>query len=68
MTPWILITAGIAILSSAVSAILFTARARKKVTYMLDALEDNETNFRFREDKGMGEKIQPYTQQAKENI
>lgn len=57
MTPWILITAGIAILSSAVSAILFTARARKKVTYMLDALEDNETNFRFREDKGMGKRF-----------
>ena len=57
MTPWILITAGIAILSSAVSAILFTARARKKVTYMLDALEDNETNFRFREDKGMGRRF-----------
>ena len=57
MTPWIRITAGIAILSSAVSAILFTARARKKVTYMLDALEDNETNFRFREDKGMGRRF-----------
>lgn len=51
MTIWILITAGAAALSSVLSGIIFTARTRKKVSYMLDALEDKETNFRFREDK-----------------
>lgn len=51
MTTWILITAGAAALSFILSGIIFTARTRKKVSYMLDALEDKETNFRFREDK-----------------
>lgn len=51
MTNWILITAGAAALSFILSGIIFTARTRKKVSYMLDALEDKETNFRFREDK-----------------
>lgn len=51
MTTWILITACAAALSFILSGIIFTARTRKKVSYMLDALEDKETNFRFREDK-----------------
>ncbi len=49
----------IVILAVAVTAafiaagIFFTAKTRRKVTYMLDALEDKETNFRFSEEKTM---------------
>lgn len=49
--------AATAVLSFTVSGIWFTSRNRKKVNYMLDALEDKETNFRFREDSGIGRKF-----------
>lgn len=51
MTGWILITAGAVLCTLVFSGIYFTSRPRRKVSYMLDALEDKETNFRFREDK-----------------
>ena len=51
MTGWILITAGAVLCTLVFSGIYFTSRTRRKVSYMLDALEDKETNFRFREDK-----------------
>ncbi len=35
----------------------FSHRTRRKVSYMLDALEDNETNFRFREDRFIDRRI-----------
>ncbi len=35
----------------------FSYRIRRKVSYMLDALEDNETNFRFREDRFIDRRI-----------
>lgn len=45
----ILIAAGSAIIGAALSAIWTSARMREKVTYILDALEDKELNFRFDE-------------------
>ena len=51
MTGWILITAGAVLCTLVFSGIYFTSRTRRKVSYMLDALEDKETNFRFREEK-----------------
>lgn len=47
--------AGIVIISVFLAGIWFSAKTRRKITYMLDALEDNETNFRFRE-KGIMER------------
>ena len=45
---------GIALLAAAVAALIsgwyFARRMHQKVTYILDALEDKETNFRFKED------------------
>ena len=51
MTGWILITAGAVLCTLVFSGIYFTSMTRRKVSYMLDALEDKETNFRFREEK-----------------
>ncbi len=44
----------VAVVSAAVAVLVHSARIRRKVNYMLDALEDNETNFRFSEDKFIG--------------
>ena len=55
MLPWpeIAILAG-AIVAVALAAVLATRyRILKKVTYMLDALGDKETNFRF-DERGLG--------------
>lgn len=49
----IIIITGTAVTAFIIAGIYFTAKTRKKVCYMLDALEDKETNFRFREDKGL---------------
>lgn len=38
-----------ALVSGVIAALRASARSRKKVNYMLDALEDNEINFRFKE-------------------
>lgn len=53
----ILVTVAAMVLSFAAAGIFFSVRMRKKVDYMLDALEDNETNFRFREDAATGRKF-----------
>ena len=37
------------LVAALVSGFYFTHRMHKKVTYILDALEDKETNFRFNE-------------------
>lgn len=42
-----------AVVAFAAAGVFFTSRSRRKVDYMLDALEDNETNFRFREDRAV---------------
>ena len=39
----------LALVAAVVSGLYFTHRMHKKVTYILDALEDKETNFRFNE-------------------
>ena len=43
----ILIVLAVALLSAALSGWYFSWRMHRKVTYMLDALEDGESNFRF---------------------
>ena len=50
MIPWpavILIVTLSAIVTMILSGIFFTGRVKRKVDYMLDALDDWETNFRF---------------------
>ena len=51
MLPWpqIVIPAGVLALVALLAVLLTRHRILKKVTYMLDALEDKETNFRFDE-------------------
>lgn len=49
---WIVILImGVAVLSAVLAVIVSSYRVRRKVNYMLDALEDGETNFRFSERK-----------------
>lgn len=45
----ILLVSASAIAGAALSALWTKERMRKKVTYILDALEDKELNFRFDE-------------------
>ena len=52
-----LIALGAAIVAGGVSAWYFTRRVHRKVSYMLDAMEDGELNFRFNEKKRIGGKI-----------
>ena len=53
MTPGlptvILLVAAAVVVTAVIAGLYYTARSRRKVSYMLDALEDNEVNFRFRE-------------------
>ena len=55
MLPWpqIVIPAGVLALVALLAVLLTRHRILKKVTYMLDALEDKETNFRF-DEGGLG--------------
>ena len=64
MLPWpqIAIPAGVLVLVALLAVLLTRHRILKKVTYMLDALEDKETNFRF-DEGGLG---QPEDQQDPE--
>ena len=39
------------LVSATISGLYYSYRVRRKVTYILDALEDKETNFRFDENK-----------------
>lgn len=52
----LILTAAVA-LTAAVTAILTTRKTRRKVNYMLDALEDKELNFRFDEKRLFGRKF-----------
>lgn len=57
-TLHIILTAlGAALLAGGFSAWYFTRRVHRKVSYMLDAMEDGELNFRFDEKKKIGGKI-----------
>ncbi len=49
--------AGAIVLVSIVTGLWFARKTRKKVSYMLDALEDNETNFKFSEEMGIDRKL-----------
>lgn len=55
MSLWeiVILIVAVAVLSSALSILFCSARMRKKADYMLDALEDGETNFRFSEKKSI---------------
>lgn len=46
----IIVVISTAFVTAVLCTVHFTRKMRKKVDYMLDALEDGETNFRFRED------------------
>lgn len=54
---YIAISAAAVVAAFAAAAVLFTQRTRRKVDYMLDALEDKETNFRFREEQWFSRKF-----------
>ena len=45
----ILLCLGVALVVAVVTTVVVTLRLRHKVTFMLDALEDGETGFRYRE-------------------
>ena len=47
----ILIIIATALVSAIVSGMYYARRTHRKVSYILDALEDKETNFRFDEKK-----------------
>ena len=47
----LLLTSAVAIVTAVVTAALTSRKLRKKVAYMLDALEDKELNFRFDESR-----------------
>ena len=48
--PTTVLVAAAAVVVTAVAAVVWTSsRSRRKISYMLDALEDNEVNFRFKE-------------------
>jgi len=50
----ILITLAVIVLSSAIASFITSRKMRGKVSYMLDALEDKELNFRFDEKRLFG--------------
>lgn len=48
-TALVLLLAAAAAVAAVLAGLRISARNRRKVNYMLDALEDNEVNFRFKE-------------------
>ena len=50
----ILIIVATAAVTAAITALVISGKMRRKVTYMLDALEDKELNFRFDESRFIG--------------
>ncbi|MBO4381450.1 MAG: HAMP domain-containing histidine kinase [Bacteroidales bacterium] len=54
---WIGILAGSCIVTALLTAWWVSCRNRKKVAYMMDALEDGETNFRFRDNSAMNREL-----------
>ncbi len=46
---WTIVIVGVAAISTVLTALQTYRKMRKKVAYMLDALEDKELNFRFDE-------------------
>ena len=56
-TSVILIVLAAVFLSSAITSLYISCKMRRKVSYMLDALEDKELNFRFDEKRLRGRKF-----------
>ena len=56
-TSVILIVLAAVFLSSAITSLYISRKMRRKVSYMLDALEDKELNFRFDEKRLRGRKF-----------
>lgn len=54
---WISVVVVVAVIATAVSAILVRRKDVKKVSYMMDALEDGEMNFRFRGKSAMSKAL-----------
>ena len=50
---WILIVVGAVVLTAVITAWLVTKHNTRKVSYMMDALEDGEMNFRFRDNSNL---------------
>ena len=50
---WILIVVGAVVLTAVTTAWLVTKHNTRKVSYMMDALEDGEMNFRFRDNSSL---------------
>lgn len=48
-TALVLLPTAAAVVAAVIAGLRVSARNRRKVNYMLDALEDNEVNFRFKE-------------------
>ena len=53
----ILLVAGTAVAAASIATLNASRKMRKKVTYMLDALEDKELNFRFDENRLIGRRF-----------
>lgn len=54
---WVGILSGGCIVSALLAALWVSKRNRDKVAYMMDALEDGETNFRFRDNSAMNREL-----------
>lgn len=50
---WILIVVAAVVLTAVITAWLVTKHNTRKVSYMMDALEDDEMNFRFRDNSSL---------------
>lgn len=55
--PWILILLAVCVVTAVITALCISRRDRKKVAYMMDALEDGESNFRFRENSALNHEL-----------
>ena len=53
----ILLVVGTAVIAASIASFITSRKMRRKVAYMLDALEDKELNFRFDEKKLIGRGI-----------
>ena len=54
---WIGILAGSCLIVALLTALWVSKRNRDKVAYMMDSLEDGETNFRFRDNTAMNREL-----------
>ncbi|MBO6080452.1 MAG: hypothetical protein J6P54_05750, partial [Bacteroidales bacterium] len=54
---WILIILAGCLLSTLIAAWWMAKRDREKVSFLMDALEDGETNFRFRENSAINREL-----------